>query len=225
MKLKTPYCFLAALLLGGFCFPVTSKSQSGTDPLEKARELFKKNDYSGAASRYAEAWNQIENKPDLLWEAGQCAWQANQLEFSIQCLEQYLQKTSKNEYEISFLLAQAFQHQYKFEDAIRNYKSAWKSGPKKNAKEAFIKNELLRCNVGRKLRKKDPPALVESLGAAINSPEDEYAPVPDAHFPGNFYFSAVRPDNMGGKRDAAGNPNSKSSWIHADIFQSSLQNG
>lgn len=47
-------------------------------------------------------------------------------------------------------------------------------------------------------------AVVESIGPEINTHEDEFAAFPSVNYPGKYYFSAVKDNNEGGKRNAEG---------------------
>lgn len=65
----------------------------------------------------------------------------------------------------------------------------------KNKERLFIKNEILRCLEGARLAKQEPVAIVESIGANINSNNEEYNIIPSVNFADKFYFSAIREDN------------------------------
>lgn len=192
---------------------------------ELAEEAFKRGNYNEAADYYQKSWPKVTKDKGDIFKAGISYFEANRLTEAIQAFS--ISSEKKKYRKASFLyLAKASVHQGDFRSAIQYYKKYYKDLSKKDLEaKREIQNEVLRCSNGIAMRKKEAVALIEAIGAGVNTVEDEYAVVPSKSRRSRIYFSAVREDNEGGKRNESGEIDLKDGKDRADIFFSSLEQG
>ncbi|MBK7233736.1 MAG: PD40 domain-containing protein [Saprospiraceae bacterium] len=110
------------------------------------------------------------------------------------------------------------QHQYKFRDAILYYKMYAKLFKTNDAEYKIALEQIQKCIRGIDLAKNKSIALVEPLSELINSEEDEYNAHPSISHPNTFYYSAIRPENKGGKRNVNGQLDNRNGKFRSDIY-------
>lgn len=200
-------------------------AQSESEMLRLAVDKYKRQDYFEASKYFKAAWNKIEKDKTYLIDAGSSAYKANDLDFAIRCFEKALVVGDPIDKVANWNLAKCYQHKYKFEEAIVQYKNYLKAVKNNDAQKSFVKNELLRCESGIKLNRRQPLAIVESIGSSINTSLDEFAPVPDPKNNTGYYISAVRENNTGGKRNSQGLNDTEQGRWRSDIFYMKQTNG
>ncbi|MEO6758324.1 MAG: OmpA family protein, partial [Saprospiraceae bacterium] len=66
-------------------------------------------------------------------------------------------------------------------------------------------------------------ALVENLGDRVNTPGDEFAPLPSVNFADRIYYAAARPGCVGGRRNDAGYEDETAGHWCSDMFSANLE--
>lgn len=195
-------------------------AQASKLELKTAKEYYKKGNFKQASINFEAAWIAIANDQDLLFQAGLCHFEANKLTQALRCFEQ-LRELNSSYNDLQWMLAKTYHAQHAFYPAIRAYKQALKQNDKNSERASWIRNELLRCRSGSQYMRREPIALVESLGKDINSEEDEYAACPSIQFDGRYYFSARWNAVISKLTDVSKDINEK----QADLFWTRQDNG
>ncbi len=222
------YCLIRNGLSGIILFVIwttNTTAQSESHSLKLANQLFKEKQFSKATQQYKLSGSKLDKNNSSLYQAGISAYESNQLSFSIECFQKLKRNGSEDHESTNWYLALAYQHQNEFEEAIKAYKTCYKNLSKNDLRRAYIKNELLRCTEGLKIKRKTPLAIVESIGTGINTPQDETAPLPVQGHSKLIYYAAIRDNNKGGIRNDEGLLDLSNGRIRYDIFQMNLLNG
>jgi outer membrane protein OmpA-like peptidoglycan-associated protein len=91
-----------------------------------------------------------------------------------------------------------------WEKAISAYKTYLRLASDKHLLRENAADNIRRCVAAQHIPKNEAIALVENLGSLINTPGDEFAPLPSLNHTDRLYFSAARAGSIGGKRDDRG---------------------
>ncbi|MBK7809681.1 MAG: PD40 domain-containing protein [Saprospiraceae bacterium] len=192
-------------------------AQSFSKDFRKAMEFGKAEKYTAAVNLLAPWEHKIFQSEKKIFESALLFFHANQLEKA----EKYFLKIieHKKYLQTSLLkLAIIKQHQYKFRDAILYYKMYAKLFKTNDAEYKIALEQIQKCIRGIDLAKNKSIALVEPLSELINSEEDEYNAHPSISHPNTFYYSAIRPENKGGKRNVNGQLDNRNGKFRSDIY-------
>ncbi len=156
---------------------------------------------------------------NVLTKIGICQYQLHHADQALQYLEFVLQKDPKNnEPDLHYYLAQTLHGLEKFEQAIGAYKGFLRVAGDKHPWRANAIDNIRRCVSGMGIRPNAGVALVENLGDRVNTPGDEFAPLPSVNHPGRLYFSAARENCTGGRRNDQGYEDPKTGHWCSDMF-------
>lgn len=214
---------LSFLIASTFIFK--SYAQSESELLKRANDNYNRKDYFEASKLYKLAGYKIQKHQENLLKAGISSYEANDLDFAIQCFEKLVAIDGINNTTVNWYLAKSHQFKNQFAEAIIYYKRYLKNTKNDDPQKSFVKNELLRCEEGIKYLRRLPLAIVESIGSTINTSEDEFAGIPISKKNGSFYISAIRKENQGGMRNAEGLVDIKDGRIRSDIYLMTQTNG
>jgi len=186
--------------------------------------------YRAALGKYVFAIRQNEGNAALNFKIGVCYLSAIDKTKSIPYLEKAFELEPNISPEIRFLLGRAYQFNYEFVKAKKSYikyKGTLTEKEYKKKKisrtivnliwderkivedeyaivrglENIIKRRSSECRVGLKLiANPDPNFIIKNIGAPINSPDPDYAPVISADEE-VMYFTSRRSGSTGGKTD------------------------
>lgn len=161
----------------------------------------------------------------VLSKIGICHYQLHHAEQALQYLEFVLQKDPKNEDpELHYYLAQTLHGLEQFGRAIDAYKGFLRVAGDKHPWRANALDNIRRCVSGMGIPANPAVALVENLGDRVNSPGDEFAPLPSVNYPGRIYFSAARENCTGGRRNQQGYEDTETGLWCSDMFFTDLTN-
>ncbi|MCB9224738.1 MAG: OmpA family protein [Crocinitomicaceae bacterium] len=140
----------------------------------------------------------------LNFKIGVCYLNSNQKFKSFDHLEFAYRVNPEVDENVKFYLAQAYQLNGDFENAIKFYgefKDQIKEGDQ--AQRMFINKKISECRNGVKMKANPIRVWIDNLGDSINTPYPEFSPVISAD---NrvLFFTARRPDSYGGKTDQTG---------------------
>ncbi|MBK9641436.1 MAG: OmpA family protein [Saprospiraceae bacterium] len=203
------FCALLSLLSTGM------HGQSAS--IQTARKYYAEKDFYHAGILFDQLFNKVKkDKSDLLM-ASKCFYESNQLDRALEGFN--LLSQSKKYRKVSYqYLAKIHQYQRNFRQAIFYYKRHLSLLDRDNPERPQIYAQINHCIHGITINKKEPLAVVESIGPEINTHEDEFAAFPSVNYPGKYYFSAVKDNNEGGKRNAEGAMDKKEGHYRADLF-------
>jgi len=180
-------------------------------------ELGSAEKYSAAVS-FLEPWEKkISQSEKKTFESALLYFHANQLE---KAESYFLKIIDHKKYRQTSLwkLGIIKQHQFKFRDAIVYFKMFAKLFKTKDVEYKNALEQIQTCISGIELAKNKSIALVEPLSELINSEEDEYNAHPSISHPNTFYYSAIRAENKGGKRNENGQLDTRHGKYRSDIY-------
>lgn len=168
--------------------------------------------FSTALSAYQ---NYNENKPgnaDILTGIGICFFELGQLDKAQNQFREILEKEDSPPTEVYRYLGKLHHAKYEFEAAIQSYKLFLKNTGSNHPLRAAVKDEILRCANGIKVRRQKIQAGVVSLSAPVNSAGDEFRPLLAPGSPNRIYFSFTQ-------KMERGNENIRSDLYFTDLRQ------
>ncbi len=153
-----------------------------------------------------------------LFLQGVCLYHLNQLDRARNVFTEILDGRSAPVSEVLLYMARIYHSRHQFDKAVELYKEYLKVLTPKHPYRAVIRDEIKMCANGIQLQFRQSLAYVENLGGDINSPHDEFGPVPSPNQQGTLYFSSDRPGNFGGPRNQYGQPDEFYGHHANDIF-------
>lgn len=128
---------------------------------------------------------------------------------------QALVNEGKVEPEVFFYLARNYESRNLFQEAINYYKRFLQRSKPDDPKQVWVKDQLVRCANGLRLKYADESAYVENAGSVLNTQYDEFGIKNSPTTLGKIYFSSNRDFVQTGKL----------STDNVDIYNSVLVNG
>lgn len=193
--------------------------------LDQANRLFDAGHYVEALNIFSEHLNAQPEDFAIQLKAAICLYQLNRLS-EAQKILLFLSKQRIDERdEAWFFLARIAHANHQFRQAIDYYKEFLRLAPKAHPYREMVKDEIRRCAFGMQLLDAPESAVVENLGEGINTPEDEFAPIPSPNYSDRIYFSSIRAGNVGGARTDDDLPDPTFGHFFADMFSASILNG
>jgi outer membrane protein OmpA-like peptidoglycan-associated protein len=195
---------------------------------QKPAELKKSGEKYFADRRWAESLAALEQyqalKPGdagVLAQIGIAHYHLHQPDKARKFLEYLLnQNPQRKDPDLHYYLARTLHGQQEWERAIAAYKGYLRAAGPRHPLRANAADNIRRCLSGMDIQPNDNVALVENLGERVNTPGDEFAPVPSVNFADRLYFSAAREGCTGGRRDDAGYEDLAAGQWRSDMFVS-----
>ncbi|MCS7035596.1 MAG: OmpA family protein [Saprospiraceae bacterium] len=193
---------------------------------QKATEFKRAGEKYFANERWAEAAEALkryqEEKPgdlNVLAQLGICYYHLHQSQTALQYFEFVLQRNPRKlAADVHYYYARTLHGLSEFERAIAAYKGFLRATSEKHPLRANVLDNLRRCVSGLKTPPSPEVALVENLGDRVNSPGDEFGPLPSVNFPDRLYFSAARENTTGGLRNDEGYEDAEKGRWRSDMF-------
>ena len=213
-----PISYLFLLLLA-----TTLSAQKPTDGKRNGERYF-------AAGRWADALTQLTQyqqvKPgdiSVLTKLGIAHYQLHQADKARQFLEYVLgRQPQSTDTELHYYYARTLHGQQEYEKAILAYKGFLRACGDKHPLRAQVVDNIRRCVQAQGIGPNAGVALVENLGDRVNTPGDEFAPLPSVNYADRLYFSAARPGAVGGRRNDAGYADEEAGHWCSDMFAAGL---
>ena len=173
-------------------FAVSSvNGQSWRQLVRDAKNFEATGNYGAAAKAYEDAYQQKSNKKNLIYAAGEAYLTVGDYKGAERTLGQV---QSNDDFPLAGLkYGRAVKAQGRYREARSAFSTFVKtySAPDKKVVQALVKNEIAGCAIAER-----HPALSDNtdglfrLGDAINSPSDDFAPIPFSS--GILYFVSAR---------------------------------
>ena len=109
-----------------------------------------------------------------------------------------------------------------WEKAIVWYKTFLRVCGEKHSLRENAADQIRRCVQGMQIPENPEIALVENLGTSVNTPGDEFAPLPSVNHPDRLYFAAARAGCNGGLRNNIGYEDAQKGHWSSDMFVAQL---
>ena len=126
--------------------------------------------------------------------------------------------------DLFYYLARTLHGLAEWEKAITAYKSFLRVSSDRHPFRANAMDNIRRCVAGMQILQNEGVALVENLGDRVNSPGDEFAPIPSVNHSDRLYFAAARPGSIGGERNDEGYEDSQRGHYCSDMYAAHLAN-
>ncbi len=183
-----------------------------------------------AAGRWADALTEYTSyqqaKPGdmtVLTRLGITNYQLHQADKARQFLEYVLGRNPQSsDADLHYYYARTLHGQQEYEKAILAYKGFLRVCGDKHPLRARVVDNIRRCVNAQGVGANDAVALVENLGDRVNTPGDEFAPLPSVNYADRLYFSAARPGSVGGRRNDSGLADEESGRWCSDMFAANL---
>ncbi|MDY0315108.1 MAG: OmpA family protein, partial [Bacteroidales bacterium] len=141
--------------------------------------------YRMALAEYLRAYEYNQYCPELNYKIGACYLYSTEKAKAITFLEKAYKSKPGVAFDIHFLLGQAFQYNFKFDEALTNYRSfkneylasSSKKSKKKNEPEYDVDKKIKECEAGKNLVKNPVRVFIDNLGPTVNSKYPDYGPV------------------------------------------------
>lgn len=182
--------------------------------------------------RWAEAKSLLaqyqERKPgnfDVLTKLGICSYHLGQGTEARRYLEYVVsRKPNGKDLDLLYYLARTLHSLSEWDRAIAAYKGFMRACGEKHPWRSQAAENIRRCAAGMQIAANQDVALVENLGNKVNSPGDEFAPLPSLNHPGRIYYAAARSGCEGGQRNDDGYEDSKRGHWCSDMFVAQVTN-
>jgi tetratricopeptide (TPR) repeat protein len=191
---------------------------------QEAKEYFFHQKYADALAVLSNARDIVRYDDESKFLLAICHYQLNQLD-KANLLFKELSRSNKSPYPECWLYLGKIHHaMHQFEKAAGYYKDYLRRIKSNHPNRVMVWDAIQRCGNGIRLQYKNAGAVVENLGAGINSEHDEFAPIVSPNFSNKLYFSSIRPGNFGGARNDQGLPDARLGQYRSDIYSSSRTN-
>lgn len=199
-------------MIRSLCFVLFCLAAAPALDAQKPADLKKTGEKYFANHRWAEALDALNQyqqvkpgEPAVLTKIGIAHFHLHHADQALQFLD-YVAKQAPDskDPDLFYYLASTLQGRQEFEKAIPAYKSFLRVAGERHPLRANAADNILRCVNGQNIPVNDAVALVENLGNHVNTPGDEFAPLPSVNHSGRLYFSAAREGCLGGRRNDEG---------------------
>ncbi len=126
--------------------------------------------------------------------------------------------------ELFYYLARTLHGLSDWEKAITAYKTFLGKCGDKHPLRANAADNIRRCVSGMAIGQNNAIALVENLGAQVNSAGDEFAPLPSVNYSDRLYYAAARVGCTGGLRNDDGLSDLEKGHWSSDMFTTRSSN-
>ena len=198
---------------------------TGADKIRRVQELYAYGRYQDAQALLAGDRQLSRFDKEGRFLLALCHYQLNQLDQSALLLTELIEKEKTPYPECWLFLGKIYHARHQFEKGAEYYKAYLKLIGNDPAKRRLIWDEIERCALGLSMQFKEQRVFAENLGATINTPYDEFAPVASPSRNDRLYFSSARPGSNGGLRNAAGQIDEQFGHYRSDMYSAKLNRG
>ena len=215
-------CLLSVLSIALFAQKSATKSTSWYE--KQGSLLFENGKYFESLPYLLQYQTLKPEDNEAKLKIGKCYLETGQIEKAIEYFD-FLLGQKKIEAEVYHLMAQAKHLSLNFDEAIAYYKLYLATLKKEDYTRYFVKDNIKRCVIGRKLIYLDELGFVENLGDKINSQHDDFAPIFVKKQQDIIYFSSIREGNLGGMYNEEGLEDTVVGHYRSDIYKAVLSKG
>ncbi|MEQ1746220.1 MAG: OmpA family protein [Saprospiraceae bacterium] len=205
--------------------PAALSAQKAADLKRSGEKQFANRQWAEAAATLGQYQQDKPGDLGVLTKLGICSYHLHQADKARQYLEFVLSANpSAADPDAHYHLARTLHGLSEFERAIAAYKGFLRAAGDKHPLRANALDNIRRCVSGLGMRPNPDVALIENLGDRVNTPGDEFAPLPSVNHPGRVYFSAARENCTGGRRNDQGYEDLETGRWCSDMFFSNRTN-
>ncbi len=202
-----------------------SAQKSLYDKKEDALLFFQKGKYEEVVATLAGARKLLRQDSEAKLCLAISYYQVNNLNQSLSIINQILDSEEASYPEALWYKARIYHSRTEFSEAVKWYKIYLKNLRPNDNQRKMVIDAIRRCSNGLEFKYKSGLAVVENLGRSVNTKYDEFAPVISPNHQNVLYFSSIRENNMGGKRDQNGNIDDVYGNYQSDMFSCRQKGG
>ena len=176
--LKNTILFLTLVLLST---SLPAQTLSWRKHVKLAEEYYKKGRFAEASANYRAAWEQKNNKKDLIYKAAECAYLIKDYAAAADAY-QHIADREKQFPKVGLKYGLSLKQAGKYEEASRElakFLEVYK-GQDQDKVALQVENEIRGCELGLKMLSApgSPNVEVQHLSNFVNTPQTEFAPIP-----------------------------------------------
>ncbi len=165
----------------------------GNEELERmAADFFEKEEYRQSLEAYLKLNVHNPDEPITLTRIGICYFETNNLAEAQDYFYQSFNAKNSAPIGAYLYLGKCYHIQLDFNKATSFYKIFLKNAGLKHPLRAAVKDDILRCATGLKIRRINSVADIVNLGSSVNSVVDDFKPLPSPNYTDIIYFSSNR---------------------------------
>lgn len=172
-------------------------------PIEKAKSFIDNRQFDLAISTLNNR-NTLK-APNAKFLIGVAYYETNDLNRSLSFFDELLEDEKNLFPEVWWYKGRILHARNQFEEALYWYKGYLKQLKDNHVQRQRVRNTIRACSNGIALKERTSYTVVENMGPSVNSPHDEFRPIPSPTRQNKLYFSTIRPSNTGGLMDRYGN--------------------
>jgi outer membrane protein OmpA-like peptidoglycan-associated protein len=208
---------LSVLVAGSVCAQPDPKGYK-----RQAEQFFNSGNYQQALEQYLLYEAYSSGDVEAQFRAGICLYETNKLADAMQRFNELAQGKKFSNPELYLYLGRCAHQSLQFLDAIHFYKDYLRKIDANHPGRAQVKDQIRRCAYGLRIQQAKSNIIVENLGEAVNTPMQDFRPIPSPSQADKFYFSSIRVGNAGGMRDESGRESQSGSYT-SDMFSVAYQ--
>lgn len=186
--------FLMLWLFGYLCVSSSLCAQTGEDLIKEADLFFEQEAYRSAAEIYKSLDTANPNNAFTLFKLGVCYYELGEFSPAEDYLLQALGLPERKQ-TVHLYLGKLYHALFDFEQAISHYKTFLKHIEVTDQRRRMVKDAIVRCSNGLMVRRQTFSEEVSLLDSLVNSPSDEYRPLPSPTYPNIFYYASSQRPN------------------------------
>ena len=203
-------CVLCLLLI----FPFSICAQSAGNFKRQGDQAYASGQYRTALQYYRQGGLESSKDEEIQIKIGVCLYEINDVDGAAKIFQRLINEGKTNP-AVFLHDAKCFQAKNHFDDAIGLYKKFLQRSKSDDDLVPWVKDEILRCANGARLKYAEEQAYVENAGTTINTQFEEFGVRTSPTTLDKIYFNSDREDIERAKR-----PNG-----NIDIYTASLING
>lgn len=192
---------------------------------KQAEQFYSLGKYHEALQQYLLQQTYDPNDLDTRFKIGVCYYETSKLNDARRNFSELLDGGKFSDPQLYYYLGLCAHASNQFLDAIHYYKEYLRKIEDSNPRRAAVKDRIRRCAYGIRIQQAKSAIIVENLGKSVNSPGNDFRPIPSPSSGDKIYFSSVREGNAGGLRNEAGKEDNLTGKFTSDMFSVSFQQG
>ena len=190
-----------------FAACTTSFGQADEQLLQVATEMYSFGDKRDALDVFKQAIEMNPANAKANYMAGKAIIETINKEQSLEYFLQAYKLDSEIATDILYMIAHAYHLGYKLDDAVEYYNRYLKTIPLASIQEEEKISEIRKterkiyeCSVAKSMTQRPVKIAIENLGATVNSPDEDYAPIVSTD-QSTMYFTSRRKGSTGSNKD------------------------
>ncbi|MCB0553008.1 MAG: PD40 domain-containing protein [Phaeodactylibacter sp.] len=200
-----------------------SAAQGQSTKKQEAKEFFAHQHYSDALSVLNSEPGLVKTDQEAKFLFAICHYQLNHLNEAEAALQGLIRSEKAPYPECWLYLGKIYHAMHQFSKAADYYKDYLRQAKPTQFSRQMVWDDIRRCANGMEWQYLQTEVVVENMGRAVNTEYDEFAPIVSPNFSNKLYFSSIRPGNIGGSRNKAGQADSRLGRYSSDLFSCEAQ--